>query len=208
MIRHHDTIIHILNASVKYETQTAYRPIFHRCCWQGTFHVVICSSVGNSLHDTSWSHLFFSFLQFCFSYKIMSTALFKVSTSCFIAVFIWITSPVSPENTSSCDAWNNQWKDNFWRYSSQSVEFISHILLTLTSQIFSVSAGQPSLISDDADVVALVGTSMDLAKQINQKEVHWGVCYLAHQWSMCLFPIIYSIKTVNNADQTGKNPLK
>jgi transcription initiation factor TFIID subunit 5 len=39
-----------------------------------------------------------------------------------------------------------------------------------------VSPGQPSLISDDADVVALIGTSKDLAKQINQKEVHWGVC--------------------------------
>ncbi|XP_048540104.1 transcription initiation factor TFIID subunit 5-like [Triticum urartu] len=41
--------------------------------------------------------------------------------------------------------------------------------------IFEVSAGQPSLISDDADAVALVGTSKDLAKQINQKEVHWGL---------------------------------
>uniref|UniRef100_A0ACD5ZZP5 Uncharacterized protein n=1 Tax=Avena sativa TaxID=4498 RepID=A0ACD5ZZP5_AVESA len=41
--------------------------------------------------------------------------------------------------------------------------------------IFEVSAGQPSLISDDVDVVALVGTSKDLAKQINQKEVHWGL---------------------------------
>ena len=82
---------------------------------------------------------FFSLLQFCFSNKIMSTALFKVSTSCFIAVFIWITSPVSPENTSSCDAWNNQWKDNFWRYSSQSVEIISHILLTLTSHFSTTS---------------------------------------------------------------------
>jgi transcription initiation factor TFIID subunit 5 len=40
-----------------------------------------------------------------------------------------------------------------------------------------VSPGQPSLISDDADVVALIGTSKDLAKQINQKEVHWGVRY-------------------------------
>ncbi|XP_006656305.1 transcription initiation factor TFIID subunit 5 [Oryza brachyantha] len=40
---------------------------------------------------------------------------------------------------------------------------------------FEVSAGQPSLISDDTDVVALVGTSKDLAKQINQKEVHWGL---------------------------------
>ncbi|KAF0902840.1 hypothetical protein E2562_019150 [Oryza meyeriana var. granulata] len=40
---------------------------------------------------------------------------------------------------------------------------------------FDVSHGQPSLISDDTDVVALVGTSKDLAKQINQKEVHWGL---------------------------------
>ena len=57
------------------------------------------------------------------------------------------------------------------------------IFLILASQIFSatflfailaVSAGQPSLISDDADVVCLVGTSKDLAKQINQKAVHCG----------------------------------
>jgi hypothetical protein len=41
-----------------------------------------------------------------------------------------------------------------------------------------VSPGQPSLIADDADVVALIGTSKDLAKQINQKEVHWGVYML------------------------------
>jgi len=40
---------------------------------------------------------------------------------------------------------------------------------------FEVSPGQSSLISDDADVVALIGTSKDLAKQINQKEVHWGL---------------------------------
>uniref|UniRef100_A0A0E0LE18 TFIID subunit TAF5 NTD2 domain-containing protein n=1 Tax=Oryza punctata TaxID=4537 RepID=A0A0E0LE18_ORYPU len=36
---------------------------------------------------------------------------------------------------------------------------------------FDVSPGQPSLISDDTDVVALVGTSKDLAKQINLKEL-------------------------------------
>uniref|UniRef100_A0A0E0LE17 TFIID subunit TAF5 NTD2 domain-containing protein n=1 Tax=Oryza punctata TaxID=4537 RepID=A0A0E0LE17_ORYPU len=41
--------------------------------------------------------------------------------------------------------------------------------------ILAVSPGQPSLISDDTDVVALVGTSKDLAKQINLKEVHWGL---------------------------------
>ena len=51
---------------------------------------------------------------------------------------------------------------------------------TFLYAILAVSAGQPSLISDDADAVALVGTSKDLAKQINQKEVHWGVCYSAH----------------------------
>uniref|UniRef100_A0A0E0ACL2 TFIID subunit TAF5 NTD2 domain-containing protein n=1 Tax=Oryza glumipatula TaxID=40148 RepID=A0A0E0ACL2_9ORYZ len=36
---------------------------------------------------------------------------------------------------------------------------------------FDVSPGQPSLISDDTDVVALVGTKKDLAKQINLKEL-------------------------------------
>ncbi|XP_038984199.1 transcription initiation factor TFIID subunit 5 isoform X3 [Phoenix dactylifera] len=40
---------------------------------------------------------------------------------------------------------------------------------------FEVSAGQPSSISDDADVVALVGSSQDIAKHINQKEVRWGL---------------------------------
>ncbi|KAL5198211.1 hypothetical protein ABZP36_001723 [Zizania latifolia] len=42
---------------------------------------------------------------------------------------------------------------------------------------FEVSPGQSSLISDDSDVVTLIGTSKDLAKQINQKEVHvhWGL---------------------------------
>ncbi|XP_010906861.1 transcription initiation factor TFIID subunit 5 isoform X2 [Elaeis guineensis] len=40
---------------------------------------------------------------------------------------------------------------------------------------FEVSAGQPSSISDDVDVVALVGSSQDIAKQINQKEVRWGL---------------------------------
>lgn len=41
--------------------------------------------------------------------------------------------------------------------------------------ILAVSAGKPSSIADDADVVALVGSSQDEAKQINQKEVRWGV---------------------------------
>ncbi|OAY80646.1 Transcription initiation factor TFIID subunit 5 [Ananas comosus] len=40
---------------------------------------------------------------------------------------------------------------------------------------FEVSAGKPSSIADDADVVALVGSSQDEAKQINQKEVRWGL---------------------------------
>ena len=48
---------------------------------------------------------------------------------------------------------------------------------TFIDATLAVSPGQPSLISDDADVVVLIGTSKDLAKQINQKEVHWGVCY-------------------------------
>jgi hypothetical protein len=51
------------------------------------------------------------------------------------------------------------------------------IFSTTSVCTLAVSPGQPSLISDDADVVALIGTSKDLAKQINQKEVHWGVCH-------------------------------
>ncbi|RVW65265.1 Transcription initiation factor TFIID subunit 5 [Vitis vinifera] len=37
-----------------------------------------------------------------------------------------------------------------------------------------VSPGQPASISDDAEVVTLIGSSQDDANQINQKEIHWG----------------------------------
>ncbi|KAJ0984292.1 hypothetical protein J5N97_002648 [Dioscorea zingiberensis] len=40
---------------------------------------------------------------------------------------------------------------------------------------FQVSPGQPTSISDDADVVSLIGSSQEIAKQINQKEIHWGL---------------------------------
>ncbi|XP_057959727.1 transcription initiation factor TFIID subunit 5 [Malania oleifera] len=40
---------------------------------------------------------------------------------------------------------------------------------------FQVSSGQPSSISDDAEVVTLFGGSQEAANQINQKEIHWGL---------------------------------
>lgn len=40
---------------------------------------------------------------------------------------------------------------------------------------FQVSPGQPISISDDAEVVTLVGNSQDSVNQINQKEIHWGL---------------------------------
>lgn len=40
---------------------------------------------------------------------------------------------------------------------------------------FEVSGGQPALISDDAEVVALLGSNQDMAKETNQKEIHWGL---------------------------------
>ncbi|KAK7838687.1 transcription initiation factor tfiid subunit 5 [Quercus suber] len=39
---------------------------------------------------------------------------------------------------------------------------------------FQVSPGQPNSISDDAEVVTLIGSSQDEATQINQKEIQWG----------------------------------
>lgn len=51
--------------------------------------------------------------------------------------------------------------------------------------LMSVSPGQPISISDDTEVVDLVGNSHDLAKHINQKEVHWGVSLNAC-FSKCL----------------------
>ncbi|KAE8656634.1 Transcription initiation factor TFIID subunit 5 [Hibiscus syriacus] len=40
---------------------------------------------------------------------------------------------------------------------------------------FQVSSGQPSSLSDDAEVVTLIGSFQDAANQINQKEIHWGL---------------------------------
>ncbi|MQL68567.1 hypothetical protein Taro_000809 [Colocasia esculenta] len=40
---------------------------------------------------------------------------------------------------------------------------------------FKVSPGQPSSLSDDAEAVTLIGSCQDTAKQINQKEVRWGL---------------------------------
>lgn len=40
-----------------------------------------------------------------------------------------------------------------------------------------VSPGQPTSISDDAEVVTLIGSCQDAANQINQKEIHWGVSH-------------------------------
>lgn len=51
-------------------------------------------------------------------------------------------------------------------------------MLTLYVTLFyllTVSPGQPISISDDAEVVTLVGNSQDPVNQINQKEIHWGV---------------------------------
>lgn len=41
--------------------------------------------------------------------------------------------------------------------------------------MLAVSPGQPSSISDDAEVVTLIGSGQDAANLINQKEIHWGV---------------------------------
>ncbi|KAK8916869.1 hypothetical protein KSP39_PZI022521 [Platanthera zijinensis] len=40
---------------------------------------------------------------------------------------------------------------------------------------FEVTSGQPVSISDDSEVMALVGSSRDIAKHVNQKEVRWGL---------------------------------
>ncbi|GFZ08296.1 TBP-associated factor 5 [Actinidia rufa] len=47
-----------------------------------------------------------------------------------------------------------------------------HIQLTL---LLTVSPGQPGSISDDAEVVTLVGSGQDAANLINQREIHWGL---------------------------------
>uniref|UniRef100_A0A2N9GG12 TFIID subunit TAF5 NTD2 domain-containing protein n=1 Tax=Fagus sylvatica TaxID=28930 RepID=A0A2N9GG12_FAGSY len=47
---------------------------------------------------------------------------------------------------------------------------------------FQVTPGQPSSISDDAEVVTLIGSSQEEATQINQKEIHWGVALRSCLW--------------------------
>jgi hypothetical protein len=38
-----------------------------------------------------------------------------------------------------------------------------------------VTPGQPTAISDDTEAISLVGTSQDLTREINEKDLHWGV---------------------------------
>nr|KJB07684.1 hypothetical protein B456_001G037500 [Gossypium raimondii] len=40
---------------------------------------------------------------------------------------------------------------------------------------FQVTSGQPGSISDDTEVVTLIGSCQDAASLINQKEIHWGL---------------------------------
>lgn len=40
-----------------------------------------------------------------------------------------------------------------------------------------VTSGQPGSISDDTEVVTLIGSCQDAASLINQKEIHWGVSH-------------------------------
>ncbi|KAK8535205.1 hypothetical protein V6N12_056734 [Hibiscus sabdariffa] len=40
---------------------------------------------------------------------------------------------------------------------------------------FQVTSGQPGSISDDIEVVTLIGSCQDAANQMNQKEIHWGL---------------------------------
>lgn len=56
-------------------------------------------------------------------------------------------------------------------------------LLTLSHNLsgFTVFPGQPSSISDDAELVTLTGSTQDTANQINKKEVHWGVRWQKYQ---------------------------
>lgn len=59
----------------------------------------------------------------------------------------------------------------------------SFYLLTLSHTLygFTVFPGQPSSISDDAELVTLTGSTQDTANQINKKEVHWGVRWQKYQ---------------------------
>lgn len=45
----------------------------------------------------------------------------------------------------------------------------------LMKYVLTVSPGQPISLSDDTEVVTLVGSGQDTANLINQKEIHWGV---------------------------------
>ncbi|KAL4181832.1 hypothetical protein AMTRI_Chr12g239440 [Amborella trichopoda] len=40
---------------------------------------------------------------------------------------------------------------------------------------FEVSSGQSSSISDDAEAVTMIGSTQDAAKELNQKEIRWGL---------------------------------
>ncbi|KAE8691298.1 hypothetical protein F3Y22_tig00110890pilonHSYRG00715 [Hibiscus syriacus] len=57
-----------------------------------------------------------------------------------------------------------------------SLEFVRLPMLTILKlDNCEVSSRQPSSISDDAEVVTLIGSCEDAANQINYKEIHWGL---------------------------------
>ncbi|TYJ32822.1 hypothetical protein E1A91_A05G062300v1 [Gossypium mustelinum] len=57
-------------------------------------------------------------------------------------------------------------------HKTQSIAMLGVINEHINFQVFS---GQPSSISDDAEVVTLIGSCQDAANQLNQKEIHWGL---------------------------------
>lgn len=61
-------------------------------------------------------------------------------------------------------------------YASSKCFYLLILLQALSG--FAVFPGQPSSISDDAELVTLTGSTQDTANQINKKEVQWGVRWI------------------------------
>ncbi|XP_038700556.1 uncharacterized protein LOC119997532 isoform X3 [Tripterygium wilfordii] len=98
---------------------------------------------------------------------------------------------VHKSNSSTANTYNNYGDLHSDSEFSKLILLFSRNLMSLCSNIctsettilgiinnehinFQVSPGQPCFISNDTEAVTLIGSSQDVANQINKKEIHFG----------------------------------
>lgn len=129
---------------------------------QVIFWFFFCFLVGWCVYNTiySWKTLFFGKLSFQYSYELLLQFLHKSQSTTMLGI---INEHINFQGKS------------VWLLVARVICLYKNVSVYVYFIGFSVSPGQPSSISDDAESVTLTGSSQDSANQINQKEIHWGV---------------------------------